>query len=134
MKLLAELFAATAVTPAAPVTVETPSDWLIAAAGPAGAPPNAGLINLIMIGFIIVFFYFLIWRPQAKRRKEHTALMQGLSKGDEVVSAGGIVGQITKVEDEFVKIQLSDSVEIRMQKSAIGATLPKGTLKSLDGS
>ncbi|MEM6709048.1 MAG: preprotein translocase subunit YajC [Pseudomonadota bacterium] len=111
------------------------ADLVFLAAGPAGSPPpNAGLINLIMIGFIIVFFYFLIWRPQAKRRKEHTTLMQSLSKGDEVVSAGGIVGLITKVEDEFVKIQLADNVEIRLQKSAIGATLPKGTLKSLDGS
>lgn len=110
------------------------NDLTVAAAGPAGAPPNAGLINLIMIAFIIVFFYFLIWRPQSKRRKEHTSLMQGLSKGDEVVSAGGIVGQITKIEDEFVKIQLADNVEIRLQKSAIGATLPKGTLKSLDAS
>ena len=106
---------------------------MLAAGAAGGPPPNAGLINLIMIGFIIVFFYFLIWRPQSKRRKEHVTLMQSLSKGDEVVSAGGIVGQITKIEDEFVKIQLADNVEIRLQKSAIGATLPKGTLKSLDG-
>ena len=133
MTSIAELFAARLLPPAPAAFDEAPGSWLIAAAGPAGAPPNAGLINMIMIGFIVVFFYFIIWRPQAKRRKEHTALMQGLSKGDEVVSAGGIVGQITKVEDEFVKLQLSDSVEIRMQKSAIGATLPKGTLKSLDG-
>jgi preprotein translocase subunit YajC len=55
-----------------------------------------------------------------------------LSKGDEVVTAGGVVGTITKVEDDFVKVQVSDDVEMRIQKSAIGATLPKGTLKSLD--
>lgn len=98
----------------------------------AGAPPNAGLINLIMIAVLILFFYLLIWRPQSKRRKEHAALMGALSKGDEVVSAGGIVGSITKVEDDFVKLKLADNVEIRLQKSAIGATLPKGTLKQLD--
>ena len=102
------------------------------AAPAAGAPPNAGLINLIMIGVLIAFFYLLIWRPQSKRRKEHAALMGSLGKGDEVVSAGGIVGTITKVEDDFVKIKLAQNVEIRLQKSAIGGTLPKGTLKSLD--
>ena len=60
--------------------------------------------------------------------------MAGLEKGDEVVTAGGIVGQVNKVEDDFVKIQVADNMELRVQKSAIGATLPKGTLKSLDES
>ena len=58
--------------------------------------------------------------------------MSSLSKGDEVVTAGGVVGTITKVEDDFVKVQVSEAVEMRIQKSAVGATLPKGTLKSLD--
>jgi len=71
-------------------------------------------------------------RPQNKRRKEHQELVSSLNKGDEVVTAGGVVGTITKVEDDFVKVQVSDQVEMRVQKSAIGATLPKGTLKSLD--
>ena len=103
-----------------------------AAAG--GPPPNAGIINLIfLVGFVLIF-YFLLWRPQSKRRKEHLALMQSLSKGDEVVTAGGIVGQVNKVEDDFVKLQLGPQIEIRMQKSSISATLPKGTLKSLDES
>ncbi len=102
------------------------------AAPAAAAPQNAGLINLLMIAVLIAFFYLLIWRPQSKRRKEHATLMSSLGKGDEVVSAGGIVGTITKVEDDFVKLQLAQNVEIRLQKSAIGATLPKGTLKSLD--
>ena len=69
-----------------------------------------------------------------KRRKEHQALITGLSKGDEVVTSGGIVGQIKKVEDDFVKIQVANNIELRVQKSAVGATLPKGTLKSLDES
>ncbi|MBN84922.1 MAG: preprotein translocase subunit YajC [Gammaproteobacteria bacterium] len=59
--------------------------------------------------------------------------MGGLSKGDEVVAAGGIVGQITKVEDDFVMLEIARDVEIRMQKGSVGATLPKGTLKSIDG-
>ena len=102
------------------------------AAEAGGAQGDAGLINLLFIVGFILIFYFLLWRPQSKRRKEHQALMSGLAKGDEVVTAGGIVGQINKVEDDFVKIKVSDSLELRVQKSAVGATLPKGTLKSLD--
>ena len=104
------------------------------AADAGGAPADAGLINLLFLGGFVLIFYFLLWRPQSKRRKEHQALMSGLEKGDEVVTAGGIVGQVNKVEDDFVKIQVADDMELRVQKSAIGATLPKGTLKSLDES
>jgi len=86
---------------------------------------------LLLVGFVGIF-YFLLWRPQSKRRKEQQTLIAGLAKGDEVVTAGGIVGRIAKVEDDFVKLQISNNVELRIQKSAIGATLPKGTLKSLD--
>ena len=102
------------------------------AAGAGGPPADAGLINLLFLGGFVLIFYFLLWRPQSKRRKEHQALMAGLSKGDEVVTAGGIVGQVNKVEDDFVKIQVASNMELRVQKSAVGATLPKGTLKSLD--
>lgn len=103
-------------------------------AAEAGAPSgDAGLINLLFLGGFVLIFYFLLWRPQSKRRKEHQALMGGLQKGDEVVTAGGIVGVINKVEDDFVKVQVAGNVEMRIQKSAVGATLPKGTIKSLDG-
>jgi preprotein translocase subunit YajC len=102
-------------------------------AAEAGAgPADGGLINLLFLGGFVLIFYFLLWRPQSKRRKEHQALMTGLDKGDEVVTSGGIVGQINKVEDDFVKLQVAQNMELRIQKSAIGATLPKGTLKSLD--
>jgi preprotein translocase subunit YajC len=106
----------------------------VAYAADAGAPPDAGLINLLFLGGFVLIFYFLLWRPQSKRRKEHQALMSGLAKGDEVVTAGGIVGLVNKVEDDFVKLQVADNMELRVQKSAVGATLPKGTLKSLDES
>ncbi len=97
-----------------------------------GQPPNAGLFNLLFLGAFALIFYFMLWRPQSKRRKEHQSLMTSLAKGDEVVTAGGLVGQINKVEDDFVKLQVGPNVEIRMQKGSISATLPKGTLKSLD--
>jgi preprotein translocase subunit YajC len=84
-----------------------------------------------MLRGFVLSFYFLLIRPQNKRRKEHEQLVTALSKGDEVVTAGGIVGQITKVEDDFVKVQINEQVEMRIQKSAVGATLPKGTIKSL---
>ena len=110
-----------------------PFDSTVYAAG-AGAGAGGGfpIDILLLVGFVLIF-YFLLWRPQSKRRKEHAALIGGLSKGDEVVAAGGIVGQITKVEDDFVMLEIARDVEIRMQKGSVGATLPKGTLKSIDG-
>ena len=101
-------------------------------AAPAGSGGDTGLINILFLGGFVLIFYFLLIRPQNKRRKDHQALVGGLSKGDEIVTAGGVVGLINKVEDDFVKVQVGDNVEMRIQKSAIGATLPKGTIKSLD--
>ena len=85
-----------------------------------------------LLGGFFVLMYFLMIRPQSKRRKEHQALVAGLSKGDEVVTVGGITGVVTKVEDDFVKVRIADRVEVRLQKASVHASLPKGTLKSLD--
>ena len=101
-------------------------------AAEAGAAPGPGYMDLMLLVGFVGIFYFLLWRPQSKRRKEQQALMAGLAKGDEVVTAGGIVGKVVKVEDDFIKLQVSNNVDLRIQKSAVGATLPKGTLKSLD--
>ena len=103
----------------------------VAYAQEAGARGLGSLDILILVGFVAIF-YFLLWRPQSKRRKEHQALMASLSKGDEVVTAGGIIGQVTKVEDDFVMLRVAGNLELRLQKSAVGSTLPKGTLKALD--
>ena len=88
----------------------------------------------LLLGGMFVIMYFLMIRPQSKRRKEHQALVSGLSKGDEVVTVGGVTGHVTKVEEGFVKVRVANNVELRVQKSSVGATLPKGTLKSLDDS
>ena len=101
------------------------------AAEAAGAGPDAGLINLIMLGGFVIIFYFLLIRPQNKRRKEHEALVGGLSKGDEVVTSGGILGKVAKVTDDFVVVEISNNLEIKLQKSSVQATLPKGTIKSI---
>jgi preprotein translocase subunit YajC len=97
-----------------------------AAAGPAGT----GFEWVFLIGFLVIF-YLMIWRPQAKRAKEHKNLLGSLQKGDEVVTSGGIAGKVTKVTDDFVVIEVSDTVELKFQKGAIAATLPKGTLKAI---
>ncbi|EON92350.1 preprotein translocase subunit YajC [Marinobacter lipolyticus SM19] len=85
---------------------------------------------IFFAGFILIF-YFLIWRPQSKRAKEHKNLMSGLNKGDEVVTSGGVAGRITKVTDDFIVVEVADNVEIKVQKVAVAAALPKGTLKDI---
>ncbi len=85
----------------------------------------------IMMGLFVVIFYFLIIRPQSKRQKEHKNMMAAIEKGDEVVTAGGILGRVTKVTDNYLMIALNDDVTISVQKHAVTATLPKGTLKSI---
>ena len=104
-------------------------------AAESAAPQGGGeLQTMLFMGVFVLIFYFMLWRPQSKRRKEHQTLMAGLDKGDEIVTAGGMVGVINKVENGFVRVQIAPSVEIRIQKTAIGATLPKGTIKSLEES
>ena len=102
-----------------------------AAAGPASA--GGGMEMLIMLAVFGVVFYFMIYRPQAKRVKDHKGLMTALSKGDEVLTQGGIVGKIVKVSDEkdFIVVSVAEGTEVVLQKAAINAVLPKGTMKSL---
>lgn len=100
--------------------------------GPAGAPEVPFFANpMFMLIVMVALFYFLIIRPQSKRNKEHKQLLESLSKGDEVVIAGGMLGKITKVGDDFVVIEVAPNTEIRFQRGAITATLPKGTIKSI---
>ena len=102
------------------------------AEGAPAAPAGGGLEQLIFLGGFVLIFYFLLWRPQSKRAKEHKALLAALEKGSEVVTSGGIVGRVTKVTDEFTVLKISDGVEIPVQKQAIAAVLPKGTIKSIN--
>lgn len=100
--------------------------------GPAAAAEAPLFANpLVMLGIMVVFFYFFIIRPQNKRNKEQKLLMEGLSKGDEVVVTGGMLGKVVKVTDDFVVVEVAANTEIRFQKAAITATLPKGTIKSI---
>jgi preprotein translocase subunit YajC len=97
----------------------------------APAPQGGGLSLMMMTGIFILFMYFVMWRPQSKRAKEHRNLINSLAKGDEVVTAGGILGKVVKVSDTYLVLSLADNVEITMQKSSISNVLPKGTLKSI---
>lgn len=100
--------------------------------GAAAAMSGPGMIGqLVMLGGFVLIFWLLIWRPQNKRAKEHKNLIAGLSKGDEVVTTGGILGKVTNVTDEFVTLQVADSMELNFQKGSVAATLPKGTIKAI---
>lgn len=99
----------------------------------AGGAAGGGFEMLIMLGVFGLIFYFMLYRPQAKRVKEHKNLVTALSKGDEVLTQGGMVGKIVKVSDDkdFIEIGLNDTTNIVIQKSAISAILPKGTMKAI---
>ncbi len=98
-----------------------------------GQGQGGGFEMLIMLAVFGLIFYFLLYRPQAKRVKEHKNLVSSLSKGDEVLTQGGLVGRITKVSEEkdFIEVALNDDNNIVVQKSSVTAVLPKGTMKSL---
>lgn len=93
--------------------------------------PGGGFEPLIMLAIFGLIFYFMIWRPQSKRTKEHRNLLGSLAKGDEVICSGGMAGKIVKVTDNFVILEISQGTEIKVQKSAIASVLPKGTLKAV---
>ena len=99
------------------------------AAAPAGA--GGGLMGLLPIILMFVVLYFLMIRPQMKRQKEQKAMIEALGKGDEVITAGGLVGKVTKVGDAYVTLEVADGTEVVMQKAAITMLLPKGTIKTL---
>jgi len=80
---------------------------------------------------IFVVFYFLLIRPQQKKQKEARAMLEALQKGDEVVTAGGVVGRISKLTEQFATLEVASGVEINVQRNAIAQLLPKGTLKNL---
>jgi preprotein translocase subunit YajC len=96
---------------------------------PVAGPSMTG--QLIMLGIFAVVFYFLLLRPQMKRQKEQKVLMDSLQKGDEVVFAGGLIGTVQKVEGDFAVIALANNIEVKIQRSAVIATLPKGTIKNI---
>lgn len=100
------------------------------AAGEAAQQPSL-VANLLMIAVFIAIFYFLIWRPQSKRAKEHRTLIESLGVGSEVVFAGGLMGKITKIEGDFAVVELNRGVEVKVQRVSVISVLPEGTLNNL---
>lgn len=99
------------------------------AAPAAGGDP--GYIGFLPIVLMFVLLYFLMIRPQMKRAKEAKAMVEALQKGDEVVTAGGVVGRIAKLGEQYLTLEIAPNTEVVVQRSAVQLPLPKGTLKSL---
>ena len=100
--------------------------WAQAPGGGAGG----GMESIFLIVAMFAVLYFLMIRPQMKRAKEHKAMVDALQKGDEVVTAGGVLGRISKVGDAHVSLEIAPNVEVQVQRSAVQTVLPKGTLKN----
>ena len=94
-----------------------------------GAPSGGQFAPLLMMVLFIVIFYFLLIRPQQKKAKEHQAMLGRLAAGDEVVTAGGILGRVVEVGDTFATVEIAEGVRIKIQKYQITSLMPKGTLK-----
>ncbi len=97
------------------------------AAGAQGSPWSP----LIMLAVFFAVFFFFVIRPQMKRAKDHRNMISAISKGDEVVTSGGILGRVDDIGEAFITVEVSDGVRLKLQKHAIAAVLPKGTLKSV---
>lgn len=97
----------------------------------AGGDLGSSLMGMLPLVLMFVVLYFVMIRPQMKRQKEQKAMIDALGKGDEVVSAGGVVGRVTKVGDAYITIEVAEGTEIIMQKAAVTLLLPKGTIKTL---
>jgi len=103
------------------------SPAMAADAGAQGGPP----FDLIILVAFALIFYFIVWRPQSKRTKEHREMVGGLAKGDEVITNGGLLGKVIHVDEQFITLEIANNVQIHQQKGAISAVLPKGTIKSI---
>lgn len=100
-------------------------------AADAPATPAEPFMSFLPLILIFVVFYFLLIRPQQKRAKDHKTMVDGLKKGDWVVTNGGLLGRITDLGENFVKLQVSDGVELKVQRASIAALMPKESVKEL---
>jgi preprotein translocase subunit YajC len=95
----------------------------------AAAGGESTLLTMLPLVLMFVVLYFVMIRPQMKRQKEHKAMIDALTKGDEVVTAGGVLGKVAKMGETYVHVEVSEGVELQLQRSAVVQVLPKGTLK-----
>ncbi|MGV3497217.1 MAG: preprotein translocase subunit YajC [Hydrogenophaga sp.] len=100
-----------------------------APAAAAGGDMQSSLLSMLPIVLMFVVLYFIMIRPQMKKQKEHRAMVDALAKGDEVVTAGGILGRVSSLGDNFIGVELASGVEVQLQRQAVVQVLPKGTMK-----
>ena len=97
----------------------------------SGASQGGGIESMVLIVLMFGVLYFLMIRPQMKRAKEHKAMIEALQKGDEVISGGGILGRVSKINESYVTLEVAQGVEMVLQRSAVQVVLPKGTIKNI---
>ena len=99
------------------------------AAAAAGGDMQSTLMSMLPLLLMFAVLYFVMIRPQMKKQKEHRAMVDALAKGDEIVTAGGLLGKVSKIGDAYIGVELASGVEVQMQRQAVVQVLPKGTLK-----
>jgi preprotein translocase subunit YajC len=99
------------------------------AAAASGGGIESSLMSMLPLVLMFVVLYFVMIRPQMKKQKEHRAMIDALAKGDEIVTAGGMIGKVTKLGESYVSVELAQGVEVQLQRSAVVQVLPKGTVK-----
>ena len=105
------------------------SDAWAQEAAPGAPGAGGGLLSFLPLILLFVIFYFLLIRPQTKRAKEHKTMVEALAKGDEVITGGGLAGKITQLGDTLLTVEIAKGVEVKVQRNAVQAVLPKGSLK-----
>ena len=99
---------------------------------PGAAQQGGGFPSMLLImGLFVVFMYITIWRPQSKRAKEQQNMINSIGKDDEVITAGGVLGRVSKVSDQYITLSVATNLDLVLQKSAVVSVLPKGTIKSI---
>lgn len=106
-------------------------DFFITNAWAQEAPQGGGVFSLLPLLILFAVFYFFLIRPQMKQAKEHRQMVESLNKGDEIVTNGGLLGKIKQVGDNFIVLEIAGNTEVKVQKHAVSATMPKGTIKTL---
>ena len=95
----------------------------------AGSDMSSSLISMLPLVLMFVVLYFVMIRPQMKRQKEHKVMIEALAKGDEVATAGGLLGKVTKLGDSLLNVEIAEGVEVQLQRHAVVQVMPKGTMK-----
>ena len=99
------------------------------AAASAGGDMQSSLMSMLPLLLMFVVLYFVMIRPQMKKQKEHKTMIDALAKGDEIVTAGGFLGKVSKLGDGYLNVEIANGVEVQMQRSAVVQVLPKGSMK-----